>query len=58
MDDSMRFHAELLSIRIEMEGMVAENQQRLHLEQSMAYTEKEFQKVQGRLQNLIGLYLR
>ncbi len=58
MDDSMRFHAELLSIRIEMEGMIAENQQRLHLGQSMAYTEKEFQGIQGRLQGLIALYLR
>jgi len=58
MDDSMRFHAELLSLRIEMEGMIAENQQRLHLGQSMAYIEKEFQNVQGRLQGLIALYLR
>ena len=40
----------ILNIRLQMEtlitereGMIAENQQRFHLEQSMAYTEDSFQ---------------
>ncbi len=37
-----------LQARIELEGMVAENQQRIHLGQSPAYVEKDFQELRDR----------
>ncbi len=37
-----------LQARIELEGMIAENQQRIHLGQSLAYVEKDFQELRNR----------
>ena len=34
--------AELLALEAEMQGMIAENQQRIHAGNSLAYTDKSF----------------
>ena len=39
------FEADITRARIQMAGMEAENMQRQHLGQSMAYVEADFQKV-------------
>lgn len=41
----LKIEAELMCARIEIEGMIAENQQRLHSGFSPAYTEEAFLKV-------------
>ncbi len=41
----LKIEAELMCARIEIEGMIAENQQRAHYGLSPAYTEEAFQKV-------------
>mgnify|MGYP001559308605 CR=1 FL=1 len=52
----------LLSIRLQMEvlitereGMLAVNMQRVHLGQSMTYTDLDFATVQDRFQHLINI---
>jgi len=41
----LKIEAELMCARIELEGMIAENQQRAYSEVAPTYTEEAFQKV-------------
>lgn len=45
--------ARILQVECEMWGMIAENKQREHLGQSMAYIEYSFQVLVNRLQKII-----
>ncbi len=51
----------LLDLKIEMEmlitereGMIAENSQRIHLNQAMAYTDNDFEKVRSKMNLLLS----
>jgi hypothetical protein len=54
MNDTEFVKARLLQIECEMQGMIAENQQRELLGQSVAYSADAFQGLSDRVQELIN----